>query len=431
MNKRNEQPMKTLQEAFAPGRVISIAVAGLGPRGCDHCRTLSSMPDVKIVAVCDHFGNRAEAAADKIEKNAGYRPKTYLDFDEMLRDGGFEAVAIATSWETHMRLSKKALLSGYPVAMEIGAGQSLLECQDLVRVSEETGLPVMPLENCCYNDMEMAVLHMVKKGIFGHVLHCEGSYEHDLRDEIGRGDIIHHYRQPHFLHRNAELYPTHEMGPIAKYLGINRGNRILTVSSIATKAMGQHEWFKRNRTDSPDLMQAGIRQGDVVTSMLTCANGETISLLHKCTLPCPYSRGGRIDGTKGCWLEDGRLIFVEGRTKNPTDSWMHPYESFDPYMSEYRHPLWAAYDAAKDNLTAGAHGGMDYLVDRAWINSLQKNIPPPLDVYDVVTWMSITVLSEQSISMGGMPQAMPDYTNGSWLTRGPAAGAFTLDVIPE
>ena len=413
---------------FAPGREIRVGVLGLGGRGMGHAYLLSAMPDVRVTAVCDNYGTRAVDAAQHLQEKFGTRPEPYTDADEMLKAGGFDAVAIITSWQTHMRLAIKALRAGYPVGMEIGAGQSLLECQDLVRTSEETGLPVMPFENCCYGEVETAILHMIQKGMFGTILHCGGGYEHELFDEIGNGDVTHHYRQPHFFHRNAELYPTHEMGPIAKYIGINRGNRILTVSSIASKAVGLREWLHKNR---PELGDVNVREGDVVTSMLTCANGETITLMHKCTLPCCYSRQGRVDGTKGLWMENGNLIYLAGITPIPEGVWDHPPEPAAPYYERYRHPLWKAYEEYKNSVTAGAHGGMDYLVDRAWIHSLQKRIAPPLDVYDAVTWMAITVLSEQSVARGGMPQAMPDFTYGAWLTRGPAEGPFALDTLPE
>ena len=43
----------------------------------------------------------------------------------------------------------------------------------------------------------------------------------------------------------------------------------------------------------------------------------------------------------------------------------------------------------------------------------------PIDVYDCASWMCITALSAQSIAMGGMPQPIPDFTNGKWLIREP------------
>ena len=98
----------------------------------------------------------------------------------------------------------------------------------LVRTSERTGKPCMLLENCCYGQEEMTVLNMVKKGLFGELIHAEGGYRHDLRDEVCQGRENRHYRLENYMHRNGDVYPTHDLGPIAKYLDINRGNRMVT-----------------------------------------------------------------------------------------------------------------------------------------------------------------------------------------------------------
>lgn len=81
----------------------------------------------------------------------------------------------------------------------------------------------------------------------------------------------------------------------------------------------------------------------------------------------------------------------------------------------------------------GSHGGMDYLCLRAFVESIKDNAPTPIDVYDMATWMAVTVLSEQSVAQGGHPMSFPDFTNGKWIDRpvGPA-GKYSLDgIYPE
>ena len=298
-----------------------------------------------------------------------------------------------------------------------------------MRTSEKTGLPVMLLENCCYNDTEMALLNMIRQGVFGELVHCRGGYEHDLRDEIGEGDINRHYRQENFMHRNGELYPTHELGPIATYLNLNRGNRMLSLVSMASKGIGEHAWLQEHRPDSP-LSSAHFCEGDVVTTMIRCANGETIVLTHDCTLPRPYSRGGYVQGVKGVWQEDNHGIYIEGRTPVDPRSWMHEWEPDKKYMKEYMHPLWREY---REFGLRGGHGGMDYLVLRALIESIQKGVAFPIDVYDAASWMAITCLSEQSVAMGSMPVPVPDFTDGRWIGREKRPGdMYSLDAVyPE
>ncbi len=409
------------------GRTIRAGVIGLGSRSKEQIRCLTAMKDVEIVIVCDVYEDRVREAQSAIEAQCGARPEGTLDYHEVNRSD-IEAVFIFTSWQTHVQIAVDAMKQGKTPAMEVGGASSLEECWELVRTSEATGIPVMLLENCCYNKEEMALLNMIRQGVFGEMIHCRGGYQHDLREEIGGGDVNRHYRQDHFLHRCAELYPTHELGPIAQYLNLNRGNRMLTLISMASKAVGQHEWMQENRADSP-LSQAKFNQGDVVTTIIKCAGGETIVLTHDCTLPRPYSRGGYVQGTKGLWQEDGRLIYIDGRTQ-PDKYGSHVFESDAACMAEYGHPLWKEYEEFG---LRGGHGGMDYLCLRAFIESLQKGVAFPIDVYDAAAWMAVTCLSEQSIAMGSMPVAVPDFTGGKWIKREKRPGdIFSLDAVyPE
>ena len=394
------------------GEVVRLAVLGLGARGIGQLRTLLEMDDVDVTAVCDSYPDRTEQAAEIVRAARGHRPFTTCEAEEAIDRDDVDAVILMTSWETHIPLAIRAMRCGKRPAMEVGGASSVEECWQLVRASEETGIPVMMLENCCYGKTELTLLRMVRQGVFGTVVHCAGAYAHDLRSEIGNGDVSRHYRQRHFLHRNAELYPTHELGPIANVLNINRGNRMLSLTSMASKACGLHEWLAEHRRDCPELVNAQVNEGDIVTTLIKCANGETIQLTHDCTLPRFYSRGGVIRGTRGMWMEDGRLIFIEGRTPVDPKDWAHRPESDAKYMEEYLHPLWRAYEAFG---VRGNHDGMDYLVLRAFVESVQNQSEPPIDVYDAAAWMCVTALSEASIASGSMPMTFPDFTNGRWV----------------
>lgn len=75
---------------------------------------------------------------------------------------------------------------------------------------------------------------------------------------------------------------------------------------------------------------------------------------------------------------------------------------------------------------------MDYLVLRAWIESIRDERDTPIDAYDAATWMSITCLSEQSIAMGSHPVPIPDFTNGRWVSRSAdPACRFSLDEVHQ
>lgn len=376
---------------------------------------------IEVVAVCDKYEDRAKNGVKIVEEKAGNTPDMYLNYKELLERKDISAVICCTTWITHSKIAVDAMRAGKDVAIEVGGAASVEECWQLVRASEETGKFCMMLENCCYDRNELALFNMCRQGVFGEIVHMQGGYQHDLRDEILCGKEARHGRLVNFINRNGELYPTHQLGPISKIMGINRGNRILSLVSMSSKARGLHQGLLTYMPDH-ELIDTIFEQGDIVTTMLKCAHGETIMLIHDCSTPRPYSRNYRIQGTKGIYMEDNQSIYIDEVSS------IHEWEDFAPYREEYEHPLWKQY--AKDGIHAGGHGGMDYLVLCAFAEALQTGKKPPIDVYDTVTWMSITCLSEQSVALGSTPVAVPDFTNGMWIDREPfERGKYCLEEV--
>lgn len=409
---------------------IKIGFVGLGGRGQGQLRELLNCEGVEVPAVCDKYEDRALRGREIVKEETSKDADVYLDYKEMIARDDLDAVVCCTTWITHGQIAVDSIRAGKHVAIEVGGASSVEECWQMVRASEETGKFCMLLENCCYDRTEMAIYNMVRQGIFGEIIHMQGGYQHDLRDEICLGRENRHGRLFNFQHRNGELYPTHQLGPISKVLSINRGNRFISLCSMSTKSRGLNEWIKKNKGEDYDLADYSFNQGDVVTTMIKCANGETVVLTHDCSLPRPYSRGYRVQGTKGVYQEDGDGIFIEDVSPIEQGDWAHHYQHFekDGYLEKYEHPLWKKY--AVDGIHAGGHGGMDYLVLSAFVESVKLGERPPIDVYDTAVWMAVTTLSEQSIAIGSAPVPFPDFTNGKWIDREPVRrGIFCLDEV--
>ena len=60
---------------------------------------------------------------------------------------------------------------------------------------------------------------------------------------------------------------------------------------------------------------------------------------------------------------------------------------------------------------------MDFFVLHAFVESIKRRVPTPLDVYDAAAWSAITPLSESSIHLGGETVDFPDFTRGKWMHR--------------
>ncbi len=418
-----------LAMAPPPAAKVRLGFIGVGSRGLNHLQNALSRNDVSVTAICDIDPARITEALDMAAK-AGYKkPATYqqneFSYLEMLKRGDLDGVIISTPWEWHVPMAVAGMKAGKYVGLEVPCAITIAECWDLVNVSEATGMPCMILENVCYRRDVMAILNMVRQDVFGEIVHCQCGYQHDLRgikfspgaEFGGKGTGEARWRTQHSVMRNGDIYPTHGIGPIANMLNINRGNRFVSITSTATKSRGLHEYATKVGGKEHPSANTGFKLGDVVTSVIKTANGESIVVSHDTNLPRPYSLGFRVQGTKGIWMNDGNTVYVEG--KSPHDTW----EPAGEYYKNHDHPLWKTHASKAEGQ---GHGGMDFFVLHAFVESVKRKAPTPLDVYDAAAWSAISQLSEDSIANGGAPQMFPDFTKGQWMHRKPV---FALDGI--
>ena len=395
---------------------LNVGIVGLGVRGYWLMKdVILLMPGVKVTAVCDVYEDRNERAAKLTEEVCGHVPATETDYKKLIARDDVDVVVVSCAWESHIKVAIDVMKAGKPVGMEVGGSYSVKECWDLVDTYEATQTPFMFLENCCYGRRELMALNMVKQGLFGDIVHCRGGYMHDLREEVSEGEKNRHYRLRNYIHRNCENYPTHELGPIARILNINHGNRMLTLTSMASRSAGIQEYIKDRMSDDEKLMNTRFAQGDVVNTMIKCAGGETILLTLNTSLPRFYSRDFTVCGTKGMYEEENDTVFVDKKyTAEEEWDFKANWGNAKDYEKDYEHPIWQKF---LNDGVQGGHGGMDWLVFEAFFDSIRNGEPCPIDVYDAASWMCISALSEESIAMGGHPVAIPDFTNGEWIRR--------------
>ena len=419
---------KAFPKNISAKQKLNIGLIGCGARGQSHLDELCKRSDVNILALADPDQKWALPECQKILERF-QKPKAKIfgngneDYLNLLAEKDIDAVIISTPWEWHIPQGIAALEAGKKVGMEVSGAINIQECWDIVKAVEKTGTPLMFLENVCYRRDVMAAMNMAKKGLFGELLHLQGGYQHDLRAvklndgkspygkgvEFGdRGFSESKWRTLHSVNRNGELYPTHGLGPIAMMTDINRGNRLISLSSIATKARGLHKYIADQAgLDHPNA-KVKFKLGDVVTTIITCENGETMMLSHDTSSPRPYSLNFRVQGTNGLWMDDLNQLHIEGKTKP------HQWESADTWLEKYDHPLWKKHAQAA---AESGHGGMDFFVLNAFVECCKNNEDFPLDVYDLATWSVITPLSEQSVAEGGTRMEIPDFTQGRYKVR--------------
>ena len=405
---------------------VRLGLVGFGRRGRLMTKNIfAEMKDVEIAVFCESY-EPALLEAKEILQKKGHTETVYTtEYEDVLADPSVDAVVLMTPWFGRIEMAIRAMRAGKYTALEVGSAYTLKQCFDLVEAYEETGVPVMLMENCCYGRPEMMALNLREMGLWGELVHCEGAYGHFLlKDELlANNEVGRHYRLHEYIYRSCDQYSTHELGPILKLLHLNRGNRMLTLSSFASKSAGIREYIRDHIGEDSEYAKADYKQADIVSTNIKCAGGETIHICLDTTLPRGYySRNFQVRGTKGAYFEDRHFLNVPG-----LDPALKHSNNEEEVFPLYDHPLWKEYVAKGEK---EGHGGMDWLVGRAFVEAVKNGTDTPISAYDSALLLAIGPLTEMSIARGGAPVDVPDFTNGKWTRpAAPVEGKYCLDKV--
>ena len=394
--------------------LVRIGYVGIGGMGSAHVNNLLKVPGCRITAVCDVNSERT-AWAVKVILAAGHpEPAVYhrgpRDFERLCAEADVDLVYNATPWEWHVPICLAAMKNGKHAAVEVPAAMTVDDCWALVESAEKHKRHCVMMENCNYGRMEMLAFHLVRKGLFGEIVHAEGGYLHDLREikfsKTGEGL----WRRAWSSKLNGNLYPTHGLGPVANCMDINRGDRFDYLVSMSGPSRGLQNWAAEHfPADAPERKEKFVL-GDVNVTLVKTASGRTIYVNHDTNLPRPYSRILIVQGTKGLFQGYPDRVYVEGRSRP------HRWDQASDYLQEFDHPLWK--DIAERAAGAG-HGGMDYMEDYRLIKCLREGLPTDMNVYDAAALSSLVGLTVESVSRRSRPVDVPDFTRGRWRTLPP------------
>jgi len=376
---------------FAPTEHVRLAFIGLGGRGSFLLATFLGIEGVQITALCDIVEDKVRRAQAVVSQPAALYFNGERDFENLCRREDIDLVVIATPWKWHAEMAITAMQQGKHAAVEVPAARTLKECWVLVDTSERARKHCVMLENYCYGYNELLVLNMVRAGLLGELTHAAAAYQHDLRSVLFSSSGEGLWRRAEHLHRNGNLYPTHGLGPVARYLNIHRGDRFESLVSMSSPSSALAAYRRSSES---------YACGDQNTSLIKTAKGLLIRLEHNVTTPEPYDRVNLVAGTRGVFRDYPPRIFIDGQTKG--DQW----ESIDRYKPEFEHPLWAKADRQS------GHGGMDGVMCRRLIDCMRQGLPPDMDVYDAAAWSAPGPLSELSVARGSAPVRFPDFTRG-------------------
>src|SRR5690606_34816509 len=257
---------------------------------------------------------------------------------------------------------------------------------------------------------DLTLLNMVRKGLLGDIIHVESGYIHDLR-RVKFDPEEEPWRLQHAIDRNGNLYPDHPMRNMMPALDINHGDRFDYLVSMSSKSVMINDYAASKFGADSKYAKIKTSLGDYNATLIRTVNGKMVTLNHDTHTPHPRENF-RIQGTKGVYLRESgnNRIYLDGRSPRE-----HQWESADPYLKEYQHPINKNYNPPQR--TGGAirghgSGGMTQTPinwDRL-MTALREDKQPDWDVYDSVTTSAVIPVSEASVADRSRPVDFPDFT---------------------
>ena len=351
-------------------KTVRIGVIGLGMRGIGVIERWVHLPGVEIKAICDLVPKNIERAQNELVKGKFPKAAVYTGSEDawkkLCERKDIDLVYIATDWKHHAQMGVYAMEHGKHAAIEVPAAMTLDEIWQLINTSERTRKHCMQLENCVYDFFEMTTLNMAQHGLFGDILHVEGS-----------------------------------------------------LVAMDTKAVTGPELAKKYGVDDHSKP---FQNGDHTMTFIRTENGKTIQIQHDVMNPRPYSRMYQLTGTDGfankypieqyCFrpkqLKDSEVPNLENLNMHAAV----PENVKEALMKQYKHPITKMLE--EEAKKVGGHGGMDYIMDYRLVYCLHNGLPLDMDVYDLAEWCCMAELTRLSIENGNAPVAVPDFTRGGW-----------------
>ena len=396
---------------------VRVGFIGLGMRGPDAVNRYSNIYRTSIKALCDKHADRVTKAQGILAANGRPSADEYVGdsaWMELCRRPDIDLVYIATDWNNHVPMAVYALEQGKNVAVEVPAAQSLEECWQLVNTAEKMQKHCMMLENCVYDFFELTTLNMAQQGLFGDILHVEGSYIHNLEDFWNEyeGNWRLDFNEKH----RGDVYATHGMGPAAQLVNLHRGNKMNYLVAMDTKAVTGPKMVERQGRHSDNF-----QNGDHTMTMIMTEAGQTMHIQHDVMNPRPYSRMYQLTGTDGfankypfegyCFRQVNDSDIVPDHENLSAHDFV-PTEVKDALMQKYKHPIQVELEEKAREV--GGHGGMDFIMDSRLVYCLLNGLPLDQDVYDAAEWSSLGELTRISLENNSAPVEVPDFTRGAW-----------------
>lgn len=350
-----------------------VGIVGLS-RGKGFARVFSAHPNVQVSALCDIDEDKMAETGKAFELSDS---QLFTNFDDFVNEP-MDVVMIATPISFHTEHAVKSLESGKHVLCEQTMAYTVKECEQIVNTVKKTGLTYMMAENYCYFHYIREWKKIINSGKLGKIYYAEGEYIHEIIKLLVDPNTGKYY----WRHERPPIwYCAHTLGPVLMLME----DRIIQACG-ATSGFNKMPRYKKH----PGFL-------DIEVGLFRTEKGAIVKILRSQVASRPHMVWYSLYGTKG-HLENQRdqgagLYYIEGDKEGKGKSM--PCPIIDP--------------DAPEEAKRGGHGTSEYYLIRDFLNSLENNIRPPIDVIRSADFTVPGIIAHESAMKGGKWMDVPQF----------------------
>lgn len=368
---------------------INIAIVGLG-FGAEFIPIYLKHPNANLIAVSQRNETKLNALADAfgIEKR-------FISYDELLKDPDIDAVHINTPIPDHGIQSIKALKAGKHVACTVPMATTVEECEEIVRLTEETGLTYMMMETVVYAREFLYMKELYDTGKLGKVQFLKASHQQDMDG------------WPNYWPGLPPMhYATHCVGPV---LGLTRGEAEY-VSCFGSGTIREELIPNYNSPFAVETTHIKFRNSDLSAQVYR-------SLFD---VARQYRESFEVYGSEKSveWpLIEGKPLVVHTAKKPEPEI---PEEVVSPDFAKLlpkeiqRFTTQGVYDTDDNQhlsfTQGGGHGGSHPHLVHQFVNAMVTGISPYPNAKQSANMTCVGILSHESALKGGEIIKLPEFT---------------------
>lgn len=327
-------------------------------------------PDAEVAAVCDLREDRIA----RLKKTYNPNARGYSSYDEMLRTGGFDAVALFTPVPLHAEMVIKAVSAGFHVISAVPVAHTLADCERVLEAVKKSGVIYMMAETSYYRpEVIWAREAQEREKKFGVIFFCEAEYYHQglfnlWYDEQGR---------PAWRYGAPPLhYPTHATAMVISVTGER-----LAEATATGYGDGRPELRENPYNNNPFMNEV---------AMYRTSGGHSARIAIFRDIAIGGTERASWFGTKLTYRmpQPGGLAGMVGHEDEKMENFRPPN-----YWERLPEPL---------RVPTG-HGGSHTFLTHEFISAVREKRRPVVDIYEALAYTTPGFAGHASALQGGAP----------------------------